>query len=420
MSSWGSGEGELVYGPFLPRFEEEQQAAAACSGKLPLPPPPLLYPRGVCTAAWDKARLQLGLLLSRAAADVGASPSTAAAAVASFHAGLCCFTHLDAAALSACLTACLFLAGKAADEEFNLRSAVASLGFCKFHAQQQQHQQRLQQQPQYLPMGIREYWQQRQKCFFEEQRLVQGFSFALPSPTLWNEFPLLLLLLRPTHAEAAIAAALVADAAAGPLAAEEGDQLVAAAAACVVARKLLRRFRARIKAQQEEMQQRQWLYPPSSVAAAAIAPTPEHKTAATEAFKILEDELSSGAVAALEEGDESDTAAVLQRILPLLQSSGSCNTTSSSSKETPLCQQLASATKKLLLQYALLLDESKGHRLYAALAARGRSVDFLGYQFIFTCRKRPLCFSEFLSFFLLFLLTSRQISFFFCPTSFQL
>ncbi|KAL8436928.1 hypothetical protein ACSSS7_001353 [Eimeria intestinalis] len=393
-------EDPLVYGPFLPGSEEEHRAAAAAaaasSSRLPPPPPPLLYPRGACTAAWDRARLQLGLLLSRAAADVGASPSTAAAAVAAFHSGLCCFTHLDAAALSSCLTACLFMAGKASDEEFNLRSAVAALGFCRFHAQhqqrllqqqriiQQQSQTPLQQQlqqPQYLPMGIREYWQQRQKCFFEEQRLVQGFSFDLPSPSLWEELPFLLMLLRPSFGEAAIAAALVADAASGPLVSiEEGDQLIAAAAACIVARKLLRRFRTRVKAQQEEMQQRQWLYPPSSVAAAALAPTPEHKTAATETMQLLEDEFSSVQLETLEEG-ETDTGAVIQRIMPLLQSSSSCSTNTSnntninsnSSKGTPLCQQLAAATRKLLLQYALLLDESKGHKVYAALAARGRS-----------------------------------------------
>ncbi|KAL8433866.1 hypothetical protein Efla_005994 [Eimeria flavescens] len=276
--------------------------------------------------AWDKARLQLGLLLSRAAADVRASPSTAAAAVAAFHGALCSFTHLDSAAVSSCLCACLLLAGKAADEEFNLRSVVASLGFCKHHAQQQrqqqqQQQQRLllqqQQQQQYVPLGIKEYWQQRQRCFLEEQRLVQAFSFSLPFPTL--------------------------------------------------------RLKVKIKQQQEEAQQRQLLYSPSVAAAAGIAATPDLKWASTETMQLLEDELTAGLAAANAAAnpaaaEQTDTARVLQLLLPLLESSSS-----SSRKETPLCQRLAAATKKMLLQYALLLDDSRTHAVHTQLAARGVS-----------------------------------------------
>ncbi|KAL8425188.1 hypothetical protein Efla_007272 [Eimeria flavescens] len=332
--SWEEEEKAVPYGPFLPGSEEEQlAAAAAAAGGPPVAPlPPLLYPRGVCTAAWDKARLQLGLLLSRAAADVRASPSTAAAAVAAFHGALCSFTHLDSAAVSSCLCACLFLAGKAADEEFNLRSVVASLGFCKHHAQQQRQQQ-----------------QQQQRLLLQQQQQQQYVPL-----------------------EALLAAALLADAAAGPLAAEEGEETVVAAAACIVAHKLARRLKVKIKQQQEEAQQRQLLYSPSVAAAAGIAATPDLKWASTETMQLLEDELTAGLAAANAAAnpaaaEQTDTARVLQRLLPLLESS------SSSRKETPLCQRLAAATKKMLLQYALLLDDSRTHAVYTQLAARGVS-----------------------------------------------
>ncbi|KAL8439517.1 hypothetical protein Efla_005860 [Eimeria flavescens] len=292
------------------RSEEEQlAAAAAAAGGAPAARlPPLLYRRGVCTAAWDKPRLRLGLMLSRAAADVRASPSRAAAAVVAFHGTLCSVTHLDSAAVSSCLRACLFLAGKAADEEFNLSS-----------------------------------------------------------------LPLLLLLLRATRAEALLAAALLADAAAGPLAAEEGEETVVAAAACIVAYKLARRLKVKIKQQQEEAQQRQLLYSPSVAAAAGIAATPDLKWASTETMQLLEDELTAGLAAANAAAnpaaaEQTDTARVLQRLLPLPESSSS-----SSRKETPLCQRLAAATKKMLLQYALLLDDSRTHAVHTQLAARGVS-----------------------------------------------
>lgn len=373
----------VQFGPFLPGQEtlQETEEADESDAPLPPPPPPLLYPRGVCTAAWDKARIQLGLLLSRAAADVGASPSTSLAAVAAFHAGLPSFFHIDAAAVSACLAASLFLSGKAADEEYNLRRVVASLGFCGHHAAAAAQRERLQQQQQqhphlkpkphlqgeYVALGIKEYWRQRQSCFLEEQRLMQALSFSFPSPTLWQYLPLMLLLLRPTATEAAIASALVADAAAGPLAAE-GDERVVVAAACLLARKLMRRFKQQIKQQSlegQQLQQHQWLYPPPSPAAGVVAATPEQKAAAVETLQLLEDEINATAPA--NRPAEGESYNVILRLLPLLQGISSSSDQCSSRNNAPLCQQLAVATKKMLLQYALLLDDSKGHQVYRQL-----------------------------------------------------
>ncbi|XP_026194509.1 uncharacterized protein LOC34619469 [Cyclospora cayetanensis] len=387
--------GVFQYGPFLPvqegrlqRDNEEEFIAP-----LPPPPPPLLYPRGVCTAAWDKARLQLGLLLSRAAADVGAAPSTAAAAVVAFQSSFPSFFHIDPSAISSCLAASLFLSGKAADEEFNLRRVVASLGFCSHHAaaaaeekrQQQllQQQQKLQQQQQsppqactaeYVALGIKEYWRQRQSCFLEEQRLMQALAFSFPNPTLWEHLPLMLMLLRSNAAEAAVATALIADAAAGALAAE-GQEHVVVAAACLLARKLIRRFKDRIRQQQQQQQNNQYqrLNSPSSGAVTAASLTPEHKGAAVETVQLLEDEIcmSVGTTPPA----EGETYSVLLGILPLLQGIRNSSDQCHSTNRGPLCQQLSAAAKKMLLQYALLLDETKGHQVYRHLAGGAEPAD---------------------------------------------
>ncbi|OEH73849.1 hypothetical protein cyc_02640 [Cyclospora cayetanensis] len=335
--------GVFQYGPFLPvqegrlqRDNEEEFIAP-----LPPPPPPLLYPRGVCTAAWDKARLQLGLLLSRAAADVGAAPSTAAAAVVAFQSSFPSFFHIDPSAISSCLAASLFLSGKAADEEFNLR---------------------------------REYWRQRQSCFLEEQRLMQALAFSFPNPTLWEHLPLMLMLLRSNAAEAAVATALIADAAAGALAAE-GQEHVVVAAACLLARKLIRRFKDRIRQQQQQQQNNQYqrLNSPSSGAVTAASLTPEHKGAAVETVQLLEDEIcmSVGTTPPA----EGETYSVLLGILPLLQGIRNSSDQCHSTNRGPLCQQLSAAAKKMLLQYALLLDETKGHQVYRHLAGGAEPAD---------------------------------------------
>ncbi|CDI87767.1 hypothetical protein, conserved [Eimeria praecox] len=367
---------EVQFGPFLPGQEAQEEEENV---EVPPPPPPLLYPRGVCAAAWDKARLQLALLLSRAAADVGAAPSTTAAAIAAFHLSLSSFFHIDPTAVSSSLSASLFLSAKAADEEFNLRRVIASLGFCSHHAsaaaeeRRRQQQQQLKQQQQqfageYVALGIKEYWRQRQSCFLEEQRLMQALGFTFPNPTIWQQLPLALLLSRPAAAEAAITAALVADAAVGPLVAET-EERVLLVAACLLARKLVWRFRDRNKQQQQQQQQQQWLFPPASVAIAAAAATPDHKAAAAETVQLLEDEINATA-GALRPG-ESDTRSVLLRLLPLLQGISSsidqCSNSSSKSSRGPLCRQLAAAAKKMLLQYALLLDDSHGHQVYRRL-----------------------------------------------------
>ena len=376
-------EKEVQFGPFLPGQEAQEEGEEASD--LPPPPPPLLYPRGVCTAAWDKARLQLALLLSRTAADVGAAPSTTAAATAAFHMSLSSFFHIDPSAVSSSLSASLFLSAKAADEEFNLRRVIASLGFCSHHAsaaaeerrRQQLHkeqplkQQQRQQQfaGEYVALGIKEYWRQRQSCFLEEQRLMQALAFTFPNPTIWQQLPLLLLLARPAAAEAAVTAALVADASVGPLVAETEERIFLSAA-CLLARKLVCRFRDRNKQLQEQQQQQQWLFPPSSAAVAATAATPEHKAAATETVQLLEDEINATA-GALRPG-ESDTRSLLLRLLPMLQGISSsidqCSSSSSKNSNGPLCQQLAAAARKMLLQYTLLLDDSHGHQVYRRLA----------------------------------------------------
>ncbi|CDJ29998.1 uncharacterized protein EMH_0054400 [Eimeria mitis] len=366
------GDKDVQFGPFLPGQEaqEEEEEAPA----LPPPPPPLLYPR----AAWDKARLQLALLLSRAAADVGAAPSTTAAATAAFHMSLPSFFHIDPSAVSSSLSASLFLSAKAADEDFNLRRVIASLGFCSHHASAAAEERRRQQQPlkqqqqhqqfagEYVALGIKEYWRQRQSCFLEEQRLMQALAFSFPNPSIWQQLPLLLLLARPAAPEAAITTALVGDAAVGPLIADT-EERVFLTAACLLARKLLWRFRERNKQQQQ--QQQQWLFPPAFPAFSAPTATPEHKAAAAETAQLLEDEISA-TTTALRPG-ESDTRTLLMRVLPLLQGIGSsidqCNNSSSKRSGGPLCRQLAAAAKKMLLQYTLLLDETHGHQVYRRL-----------------------------------------------------
>ncbi|CDJ57009.1 hypothetical protein, conserved [Eimeria maxima] len=373
-------EMQVQFGPFLPgqTAQEEDEEGA----DMPPPPPPLLYPRGVCTAAWDKARLQLALLLSRTAADVGAAPSTTAAAAAAFHMSFPSFFHIDPSAVSSSLSASLFLSAKAADEEFNLRRVIASLGFCSHHAsgaaeerRRQQHQQQLKQHQQqyggeYVALGIKEYWRQRQSCFLEEQRLMQALAFTFPNPTIWQQLPLLLLLSRPAAAEAAITAALVADAAVGPLIAEAEERIVLVAA-CLLARKLVCRFRDRNKQQQQ--QQQQWSYAPASAAVSAASATPDHKAAAADTVQLLEDEVNATA-AALRPG-EGDSRSMLLRLVPLLQGINSsidqCKDSSIESNGGPLCRQLVAAAKKMLLQYTLLLDDSHGHQVYGRLAGVG-------------------------------------------------
>lgn len=229
----------------------------------------------------------------------------------------------------------------------------------------------------YRIMTFRQYWRERQGCFVEEQRLMQALGFVLPGSeggtlgggrrgaALFETLSAAVVLARLSPAAASVALAVGADTAALELARGESP-VVFAASVVVLAAKLARRFKE--KTQQTAADQGATADGEAFLAAdfpeeedSEESDADDQAQVAESASRVGECTDSSGCArapscAVRRRRKSSLTTQLLQRLAPLLNGLKDAGVRGDNTTP-PVCARVASCCKRILLAYALVLED---------------------------------------------------------------